>query len=396
MKRADFYQIVIISTALLLILPLNRCNAIPAFARKYQISCQVCHAPVIPRLKAFGEEFATNGFRMTKYESPRYFIDVGDDKLSLFRELPLAIRMDGFASYNFDNSKKTEFASPFILKLLSGGELSEHLSYYFYFLMNEGGSIVGVEDAFLMYHDLLKTGINAYMGQFQASDPLFKGELRLTFEGYNIYSVTPGNSSANLKYERGIILEKPFSSGTTITAEILNGCGIDKMVFDTDKYKNYLFRFSQGIGKKLSVGLFAYTGKEVLNDNLNDPFNNKILMFGPDIKINFDDKFVLNMQYVRRTDSQVFNWLDVARYSDVKTQGGFAEVIYSPKGDMSKWYLTGLFNWVVSDLKELDYRSATLHAGYLLRRNLRLVSEYTYQFSGDAYGKVNVGFVSAF
>lgn len=63
---------------------------------------------------------------------------------------------------------------------------------------------------------------------------------------------------------------------------------------------------------------------------------------------------------------------------------------------MSKWYLTGLLNWVQSDLSELNYRSATLHAGYLLRRNVRLVSEYTWKFSGTSYGKVNVGFVSAF
>ena len=31
--------------------------AIPAFARKYKMSCKTCHAP-IPRLKAYGDEFA--------------------------------------------------------------------------------------------------------------------------------------------------------------------------------------------------------------------------------------------------------------------------------------------------------------------------------------------------
>ncbi len=40
---------------------------------------------------------------------------------------------------------------------------------------------------------------------------------------------------------------------------------------------------------------------------------------------------------------------------------------------MSKWYLTGLFNWVDSDLEELNYQAATFHAGYILRRNLRIV-----------------------
>jgi hypothetical protein len=81
---------------------------------------------------------------------------------------------------------------------------------------------------------------------------------------------------------------------------------------------------------------------------------------------------------------------------DAMTHGGFAEIIYSPKGDMSTWYLNGLLNWVESDIDVLDYRSATLHAGYLIRRNVRLVTEFTQVFSGNPYGKWSAGFVSAF
>ena len=119
-------------------------------------------------------------------------------------------------------------------------------------------------------------------------------------------------------------------------------------------------------------------------------------MFGPDIKINFEDKFVVNLQYVKRTDSRVFIDTDMTLHDNINTQGGFAELIYSPKGDMSKWYLTGLYNWVDSDIEDLNYQAATFHAGYLLRRNFRVVSEYTYQFSGDSHGRLNLGFVSAF
>jgi len=46
--------------------------AIPAFARKYRISCTTCHAPA-PRLKAFGEEFAGRGFRMEEAQEPGYY-----------------------------------------------------------------------------------------------------------------------------------------------------------------------------------------------------------------------------------------------------------------------------------------------------------------------------------
>ena len=100
MKANYFFRTALLMLLLLILFPAKRGEAIPAFARKYQISCQVCHSPVMPRLKGFGEEFAGNGFRLTQYESPRYFINTGDEKLSLFRELPLAIRIDGFASYH--------------------------------------------------------------------------------------------------------------------------------------------------------------------------------------------------------------------------------------------------------------------------------------------------------
>jgi hypothetical protein len=402
MKRIACYQVAVIAVILSVIVPANKCNAIPAFARKYQISCQVCHSPVMPRLKAFGDEFAGDGFRMTKYESPRYFIPTGDEKLSLFRELPLAIRLEGFASYNFGNKGTADFSAPFVIKILSGGELSDKLSYYFYFLFDEKGFVEGIEDAFLMYHDLFSSGINFFIGQFQVSDPLFKGELRYTLEPYRIYEAAPGNSTVDLKYDRGIMFDKGFKTGTTLVGEIVNGCGLsggsDELLFDKDKYKNFMGKISQDIGKKLTIGLFGYSGKEKLSDPaaLSADVTNKISMFGPDLTLNFNDRFVLNIQYVRRTDSDVFIGSDGTTMDNVNTNGGFAEVIYSPKGDMSNWYLTGLVNIVQSDLDGLDYRSATIHAGYLLRRNVRIVSEYTYKFSGATYGKVCAGFVSAF
>jgi len=133
MMKRSVISIIILICGIVFLIPVKT-SAIPAFARKYQISCQVCHSPAMPRLKAFGEDFAGSGFRMTDYESPRHFLETGDDKLSLFRELPVAIRMDAFGSYNFGNSGAPDFGSPFVLKILSGGEISDKFSYYFYFL----------------------------------------------------------------------------------------------------------------------------------------------------------------------------------------------------------------------------------------------------------------------
>jgi len=376
-------------------------SAIPAFARKYSISCQVCHAPAMPRLKAFGEDFAGDGFRLIEYESPRHFLPTGDERLSLFREVPVAFRFDGFATYNFNDEGQADFSAPFVLKILSGGELSDKLSYYFYFLLSERGEIAGIEDAFLMYRDLFSSGINIYLGQFQASDPLFKGELRYTLEPYKIYGVRPGNSTTDLKYDRGFIMERGFSTGTDIIGQVLNGCGLGEAdegyLFDKDKYKNFMGKITQAIGKNLTIGVFGYSGKELIQDpNMSSAdIVNDLNMYGPDVSLNFSDKFVLNMQYLWRQDSQVYS--NTGDYlSDINTNGGFAELIFSPAGDRSKWYLTGLVNLVNSDLDDLDYASGTLHAGYLIRRNVRLVTEFTQVMEPVSYGKVSAGFSSAF
>lgn len=370
--------------------------AIPAFARKYQISCQVCHSPAMPRLKAFGDDFAGNGFRMTEYESPRYLIPAGDDKLSLLRELPLAIRIDGFASFNYNNNNGLDFKAPFVVKILSGGELSDKLSYYFYFLFNERGGVAGIEDALLNYSNLFGTGINVTFGQFQVCDPMFKSETRYTLEPYMIYAASPGNSTTDLKYDRGIVLDKGFSTGTSVILQVLNGYGIreagDDWQFDKDKYKNFMVRLGQDAGP-LSIGLFGYSGKETIFTGIPGSVND-IWMFGPDISLNVEDRFVLNVQYVVRNDEEVFTSTGIR--NDLRTHGGFIEMIISPKGDLSSWYLTGLLNYIESEDNSLDYTSATLHFGYLMRRNVRLVAEYSHILSGEKYGRLSAGFVAAF
>ncbi len=52
-----------LAAGLLLLLVPGRASAIPAFARKYQTSCQTCHI-VFPKLNAFGEAFRLRGYHM--------------------------------------------------------------------------------------------------------------------------------------------------------------------------------------------------------------------------------------------------------------------------------------------------------------------------------------------
>jgi len=369
-------------------------NAMPAFARKYQMSCKTCHSP-FPRLKPYGEEFAGNGFVLKDKEAPRYTADTGDEKLSLIRDLPIALRIEGYASFNSGNGKSFDFSSPYLVKLLSGGAIARNISYYFYFFFSERGKVAGLEDAFIMFNDLVGD-LDVIVGQFQVSDPLFKGELRLSYEPYKIYKVKPGLSGIDLTYDRGVMLTYGFAGGTDLTLEVLNGSGIGDSEanphgnFDADKYKNVMGRVSQDIGDNFRVGIFGYSGKEQGQTGL----VNSLWMAGVDATLSVP-KLELNLQYVERRDDNPSFLLGAP---EIATRGAFAELIYLPRGDDSLWYGAGLFNWVDSDQDLLDYTAATLHGGWLLRRNFRLVAEATYAFrsSGGKYPRFGVGLVTAF
>jgi hypothetical protein len=376
--------------------------AIPAFARKYNMTCKTCHSP-FPKLKAYGDEFAGNGFQLKDQDAPRYYVETGDPELSLIRDLPLALRLEGYVTYNQSNTEKSDFTTPIFFKLLTGGAITKDVSYYVYYIL-ENGEAGKIEDAWLMFNDVFKTELDLTIGQFQLCDPLFKRELRLTRDDYYIYKVRPGASNVDLTYDRGIMLTYGFESGTDLALQIVNGSGIGEGFldgnFDNDKYKNVMGRISQDVGEHLRIGAMGYYGNEEQKSPEGD-FNeiNELWMLGGDATISFDP-LELNLQYVERQDNNpIFLTQDLPFYSessfDVNTRGAFAELIYRPNGDDSKWYAVGLFNWIESDFLELNYKTLSGHLGYVFKRNIRMVVEANYDFEQE-YAKFGVGFITAF
>ncbi len=381
---------ILLATLLAILLAATDAFAIPAFARTYSMSCKTCHAP-FPRLKAAGDEFAGDGFVFKDKETPRYYNDTGDKELSLIRDLPFALRFEGYGQYRSDTDQELDLSTPWILKILSGGALTKDVAYYFYFFFNERGEVAGVEDAFLMFNDLGGSALDIYAGQFQASDPLFKRELRLSFEDYEAYRVRPGNSSINLTYDRGLMLTYSLPSKTDFIVEVLNGNGIgpaDNRVYDDDKYKTFLGRVSQDAAEGVRIGAFGYWGKEGRAQT------NEVTMAGPDMTLAYQDKLELNLQYLWRKDMNPFITSNIREST---MQGGFGELIWTPRGDKSKWYGVLLYNHVEVDYDPAmtQYRTISLDAGYMLRTNIRLVAGYTNDLENTEHRGV-MGFIAAF
>jgi len=123
-------------------------SAIPAFARKYRVSCTTCHDP-FPRLKPYGEEFAARGFAMEPaQEPPRATLDVGDELLQLPRDFPIAVRLDAFGQWTPGADPQTAFQAPWVFKILTGGKIADKVSWYTYFII-EQGEVVGLSASWL-------------------------------------------------------------------------------------------------------------------------------------------------------------------------------------------------------------------------------------------------------
>jgi hypothetical protein len=360
----------------------------------------------VPRLTAFGEQFAGNGFMFMHGEEPRDTVATGDSLLVLGGRLPLGMRIDAFLQGRTSaprDATRIDFQAPYGVKLFSSAVIAKNISYYLYFFLSERGEVVGLEDAYVQFSDLGGTGVSLMVGQFQASDPLFKRELRLEFEDYQVYRVRVGDARADLTYDRGIMVTAAPWEGADVAFQVLNGRGLtpagDDRQFDRDPWKNIVARYSQDIGP-VRAGVFGMLGTEEA-----DGVENRFTIWGPDATLPLGANAELNVQYLRREDDAPYYGATGAPV-ETQVEGGFVEVVWLPAGPAGRWAFTGLANWIEADAPIFtvrqgeaaaleQYRTAAIGANYLLRRNLRLLFEPQYDLEQERM-RLTAGFTAAF
>jgi hypothetical protein len=375
----------------------TRADAIPGFARRYKVSCVMCHNPV-PVLNDFGEQFAGNGYRLAPGEVPGDTVVTGDGLLTLAQDLGLAFRLEAYVREYTKGNAVTDFETPYALKLLSSAPLSKTISYYFYAFLFERGEVGGVEDAFITFNDIGGEPADLSIGQFQVSDPLFKRELRLEYEDYVVYRARVGDSPVDLTYDRGLLAAVDLL-GFGISAQALNGNGRGPAQanrrFDNDFGKNFALRVTRDLGPGLRVGGFGYFGRST-----SESVRNETTMLGIDATL-ARGPLELNLQYLHRNDDRP-TFETAARRVDL--DGGFAELLVRPRG--SRWHGFALYNLVsatdrlvslrLGEAEPLDrYETVTGGVGYLLRRNFRVTAEATHDIEQGGL-RWAMGFVSAF
>jgi hypothetical protein len=104
MRRvSSFFQVLIVLVGLLGMdfIWVGEAQAIPAWTRKYEQPCTMCHYPAVPRLNTLGHKFRQAGFRMPD----EFNKDISAENVSHY----VAVRGRGRYSYtNFDDENKRD------------------------------------------------------------------------------------------------------------------------------------------------------------------------------------------------------------------------------------------------------------------------------------------------
>ncbi|MDA2933090.1 hypothetical protein MYX82_01970 [Acidobacteria bacterium AH-259-D05] len=173
-------------------------RAIPAFARKYGASCQVCHV-AFPKLNAFGEAFRNNGYRFPE----------GDEEAIQQRpvtlgvpawkkvwpkavwpsdippSVPLALLITSTYEILPDNKVSNDFVVPNEVELFTGGTLGESFSFYGGITLLDKNEFGGLHRLFGQFNRLGGTSVlNVKFGGFEPRATPFSSHRRLTLTNY--------------------------------------------------------------------------------------------------------------------------------------------------------------------------------------------------------------------
>jgi hypothetical protein len=138
----------ILTASIVTFLNVPSIQAVPAFARKYQTSCQTCHTG-FPKLNPFGQAFRLNGYRLPKETEEQIKIkpvSIGAEAYKrmwpkaiypsdLPGQVPLALNVKMASVYesSLDDSghaiTHNDFQFPQEANLFAGGTLGDHISF---------------------------------------------------------------------------------------------------------------------------------------------------------------------------------------------------------------------------------------------------------------------------
>ncbi len=246
-----------------LVFTASSASAIPAFARNENMKCSSCHT-AWPMLNAFGRMYKENGYQVTRGKPSQH--NKISDLLTLPNQFPLALIVN-LRPYDKSKNKTAKIRALHELELIAAGNFAGYASFFV-----EGELEDETDFTFKVPHAVASLHLNQYINvTLGKSGPFFANPYnnlngrRITRAKTALVSVA-GASGANI----GSAIQNVEVSGRVGNVFYMAGIGADTGDSEGEGSDNFAGSLAVDVlPKALSIGAFAYNGKEAVTTDLN-------------------------------------------------------------------------------------------------------------------------------
>ena len=271
-KLVTSVVLILIGAASAFLSTVEESEALPAFARKYQADCAMCHYPVIPRLNTFGQQYRRAGYR-----TPDEFGKTQD--FTKVNEMFAGRITTQFRYEDKDNAvSRTEFKFPDV-SLFYSGAISRNFSTWIHGFSNNSSNfdlhghiqgVFGTSDSFFSFrvgqmHMLQQEGAAGFGRSTGLTLPVTQTIPLTNTNTPVLYTFNKRQNGIELAYVRGkgrLLVQ--ITNGLDETGSGTNNTG------DIDSDKDYMVAFDyllDDIASGFTVFYYHGTTHGVVNQN---------------------------------------------------------------------------------------------------------------------------------
>ncbi|MGH9324282.1 MAG: hypothetical protein ACRD21_01575, partial [Vicinamibacteria bacterium] len=319
-------------------------EAIPAFARRYELPCHFCHDGY-PKLSVLGEQFKERGYRLDSDTTAAR---------DWWRSVPVSFR--GTLRQAFVEEGDADTTGRF--RFMSGGNLGTRLSYWIdesYSVDGDGFDRAGTDNAYLRV-ELLPDELYLRGGRLELDLPFTQARTPQLF-AYEVYFANTGFETDNIgTHQDGIEAGGFLDEGTRWSIAVVRGQNSDEQRelsdsagrFDGNLFGRLVRRFGED-----RAGVYLYWGRNDLARTNPDPQPGEptVLEWGDDLfRAGFDGSLYVSSVHLYGTflygrngnsfaDTAHPNGTDEA----LSFTGGFGQLDYYLRNQV---VISGRLDWI--------------------------------------------------
>jgi hypothetical protein len=317
-------------------------EAIPEFARRYDLPCHFCHDGY-PKLSALGEEFKERGYRLE------------DDKTGAsewWSSIPVSLRAT--LRQTFEEEGEADTTGSF--RFVSGGALGSRVSYWIdetYSVDGEGFDRSETNNAFLRV-EILPDELYLRGGRLELDLPFTQARTPQLY-AYEIYFATTGFETDTIgSHQDGVEAGGFLDDATRWSVAVVRGQNSDEEKelsaaagdFDGNVFARLARRFGED-----RAGAYLYWGRNTLARGSSDPGGPAVLEWEDDLfRLGADGSMYLSdlhlhgtFLYGRNGNSYADAQSPAGTEQAASFTGGFGQLDYALRDEIA---ISSRFDWV--------------------------------------------------